>query len=89
MLSRVLSPDELPGTYGKRAVWIEMRVTGYRPSVALYKFRDRDYLVFVVSTAPDRIYLDRSQYRISWRAWNRMPDKDEREAEKWLEEAVQ
>ena len=85
MLSRVLKLEEIPYTYGKRAVWIELRVKSYRPYVALYKFQDRENMVFVVSTAPDRVFLDRSQYRISWRAWNRLPDQDERKAEPWIE----
>lgn len=84
-MARVLALEEIPKTYGKAALWIECRVKGFRPYVALYKYTDPPFLVLVVSTVPDRVYLDRSRYRIFWRAWNRMPTAEEIQAEPWTE----
>lgn len=83
MSARVLDLEEIPPTYGKVAVWIECRVKGFRPYVALYKYEHHPDFVFVVSTIPDRVFLDKSRYKISWRAWNGKPTEAEIEAEAW------
>ena len=84
-MARVLKLEEIPRTYGKTAVWIEMR--GFRKAfVSLYKDEYRPWLVFVSSTQPDDRYLDTAMYRIKWRAWNRRPDEAEMEAEAWCDQ---
>ena len=82
-MSRVMRLEEIPRTYGKNAVWIECRVKGFRPYVALYKYEDAGRYVFVVSTIPDKVYLDKQRYGIAWRAWNRRPDAMEVLIEPW------
>ena len=81
-MARVLKLEEIPRTYGKTAVWIEMRDVRHA-FVNLYKHEHRPWFVFVSSTQPDELYLDTAMYRIKWRAWNRRPDEAEMEAEVW------
>lgn len=84
--ARLLSPEEIPDTYGKRAVWIEMR--GSLPLVALFRYLEKGKLSFVISAYPARIALDRSRYRISWRVWDRPPAREDMLLERWIDDPV-
>lgn len=84
-MAKLLTPEEIPSTYGKQAVWIEYHLSSYRynAELAMYKCKNDMLICFVMSKTPSASWLDRDLYNVEWRCWDRRPSEADVDTTPW------